>query len=286
MIDSVTARLAASGGDRPVAIALHCSGASGREWRHLAQSLEPKFTVIAPDLIGCGGTPHWGGGPRFSLTDEARSIVAAMDAVPQPVHLVGHSYGGAVALRAAIERPHRVASLSLYEPTAFHVLRSVGFGGNRALMEIQSVASAVTQAVACGADAAAARRFVDYWNGHGAFAALKPEAQDELVRYIPKAVLDFQALLSERTPLVAYRRLRAPLCILSGDRSPEPALLVAQRLARAINPGALRVVEGAGHMGPFSHAALVARQIADHIVAAGTSAGVPADGSAQWDWAA
>src|SRR6266516_1098475 len=36
-----------------------------------------------------------------------------------PVHLIGHSYGGGVALRVAVERSNRIASLTLYEPTAF-----------------------------------------------------------------------------------------------------------------------------------------------------------------------
>lgn len=250
---------------RPTVVALHCSGGTGRQWRHLAQALGPQFSLVAPELIGCGSVPHWHGGGPFTLADEARRIVAVMDGLSAPVHLVGHSYGGGVALRAAIERPHRVASLSLYEPTAFHVLRSVAYGGDEAMAEIRGVAGDVARAVSTGAYRDAARRFVDYWNGEGAFAALKSEAQSEIVRYIPKAVLDFRALLEERTPLASYRRLRASVRILHGDTSPEPALLVARKLAVAMNPGALRIVEGAGHMGPFSHAEAVASQIAGHI---------------------
>ena len=252
---------------RPCVIALHCSGGTGRQWRHLAQALGGHFDLIAPDLIGCGRRPHWSGPRRFWLTDEARAVVAMIDALGAPVHLVGHSYGGAVALRTAMERPHRVASLSLYEPTPFHVLKSGGPDACRALAEIRLVAHEVDAALGAGAREAAAARFVDYWNGAGSFAALKPEAQADLIRYVPKASLDFHALLNEPKPLAAYGRLRIPLRILSGDRSPEPALQVARRLAAAMNPGALRVIEGAAHMGPFSHAELVAQSFAAHIAA-------------------
>jgi pimeloyl-ACP methyl ester carboxylesterase len=252
-------------GSRPVVVALHCSGGSGRQWRHLARALGPRFNMVAPDLIGCGARAHWSGEHPFTLADEAAGIVALMDGAAAPVHLVGHSYGGGVALRAAVERPHRVASLSLYEPTAFHVLRSMG--PDPALREIQAIADEVGRAVAAGAYRSAAVRFVDYWNGKGAFAALDREGQASLVRYIPKAVLDFRALIGERTPLVAYRRLRMPLRILCGEHSPNPAILVARRLASVMNPGAIRVVGGAGHMGPFSHADMVARELADHIAA-------------------
>jgi pimeloyl-ACP methyl ester carboxylesterase len=286
VIDVAMLRAPASGEAKSTVIALHCSGATGRQWRHLAQALGSRFNVIAPDLIGCGATPHWNGGCIFNLSDEAKRIVTEIDAAQTPVHLVGHSYGGGVALRAAIERPHRVASLSLYEPTAFHVLKSVAFGGDEALQEIRHLAADVTDAVANGACRAAARRFVDYWNGPDAFDALKPEVQADLVRYVPKASLDFRALLEERTPLVAYRRLRAPLRILAGDRSPKPATVVAHRLARAMNPGALRIVEGAGHMGPFSHADIVAQHFADHIVAAEPASGDREQASARWGRAA
>jgi hypothetical protein len=64
------------------------------------------------------------------------------------------------------------------------------------------------------------------------------------------------------------------LRILCGSNSPPPARYLARGLARAMNPGALRVLEGAGHMGPFSHALQVAQEIAAHIAAAEPSIAV------------
>ena len=100
-----------------VAIALRCSGSSGRQWSALRKSL--RLQVFIPDLMGCGAMPHLAGDRRFRLADEARPIVALIDELEAPVHLIGHSYGGAVALRIAVERPNRIASLTLYEPTTF-----------------------------------------------------------------------------------------------------------------------------------------------------------------------
>ena len=113
-------------GKRPVVIALHCSGADGSQWRKLSAALAPDFAVVAPDFIGANGAVAWHGQRQFTLADEAKRILSVIEASHEPVHLVGHSYGGAVALRVAMARPSCIASLSLYEPSAFHLLRELG----------------------------------------------------------------------------------------------------------------------------------------------------------------
>jgi pimeloyl-ACP methyl ester carboxylesterase len=123
-------------------IALHCAGANGSEWRQLDTDLGPQFKLVAPNLIGNTGAERWSGKHAFTLSDEAASVVSEIDAADEPVHLVGHSYGGAVALRAAIERPARLASLMLYEPAAFHILKTSP-EGRTALIDIDAVAAEV-----------------------------------------------------------------------------------------------------------------------------------------------
>jgi pimeloyl-ACP methyl ester carboxylesterase len=257
-----------------VAIALHCSGSSGRQWSALRNGLGRQ--IITPDLIGCGSMPHWSGERPFRLADEARPIVTLIDALDARVHLIGHSYGGGVALRVAVERPSRIASLSLYEPTAFHVLRAAGEDGQVALEEIRALAAKIGRHVVTGAYRAAARCFIDYWNGAGTFDALKPDDQANVVRYVPKACLDFGALIEEQTPLVAYRRLRVSLRLMIGQNAPVATELLGRKLAAVMNPGALRVVEGAGHMGPMTHSDLVVKMIIDHIAASDSTAWYPA----------
>ena len=185
---------------RPTVIALHCSGGSGHQWKSLSETLGNEFSVVAPDLIGCGSAGPWNGKGKFSLSVEAAPVVETIDATREPVHLVGHSYGGCVALRAACERPERIASLTLYEPVSFHMLASAGPNGEIALNEITSVFDDVLGFVKTGAIARAAERFADYWNGTGTFAAASEKIRAALIRYINKAPLDYQAVMSERLP--------------------------------------------------------------------------------------
>lgn len=267
-MSTIMSATSASARAKPTVIALHCSGASGRQWRHLSAALGGGFELIAPDLYGCGSRGPWSGERPFNLKEEAALIVDIIDSCSTPVHLVGHSYGGGVALRAAIERPTRIASLSLYEPTAFHMLRAMGPDGRLLLDEIRAIARAIDRAVLTGNYREAARRFVDYWNGDGAWAALRRENQAEILRYIPKACLDFRALIEEPTPLYAYQRIRSSLLLMRGETSPEPALAIVRKLTAFMKPAGAVTVSGAGHMGPFSHAELVAKEMAAHIVAA------------------
>jgi len=253
--------------ERPSVIALHCSGATGWEWRLLDSYIGHRFSLITPNLIGTDGAERWSGEHEFRLTDEAAPIVSAIDAARKPVHLVGHSYGGAVALRCAIERPAKIASLTLYEPAAFYALRTM-VDGIVALDQITAIANEVGRCILTGAYRAAAKQFVEFWNGHDSWTTMRPETQDAVIRYIPKVYLEFSAMVGERISLTAYQQLSCPVLLLQGDSSPEPMRMIARQLTKSMRLVSLRTVSGAGHMGPLSHAADVCSMMANHVLRA------------------
>ncbi|ACC74719.1 alpha/beta hydrolase [Paraburkholderia phymatum] len=249
-------------------IALHCSGSGAAQWRKLGEVLGSRHALVAPEHYGCESTGPWSGERAFTLADEAARTVGIIDASSGKVHLVGHSYGGGVALRAALERPERIASLTLYEPSAFHLLKTMGSYGTHALAEIIAISKRTADGVSCGDYRGAAASFVDYWGGLGAWDALRPSVQAALTRWAPKAPLDFRALLEERTPADAYATLRVPALIMRGQHAPVPTRAIAERLPMLLPAARLAVVEGAGHMGPVTHADEVNAAIATHIAGA------------------
>ena len=249
-------------------IALHCSGGSASQWRYLAEGLGGRYEVLAPEHYGCGSTGPWGGEHAFTLADEAARAIALIDRSDDKVHLVGHSYGGGVALNVALARPERIASMALYEPSAFHLLSQMGQRGAEAHAEIAGVAHRICQGVVSGDYRGAVAAFVDYWNGAGSWNALRPAVQSALTRWAPKGPLDFRALIDDPTPPGAYRALTIPVLILRGQRTPAPTRVIAEGLSELLPASRLVDIEGAGHMGPLTHAPEVSALIVRHIVEA------------------
>ena len=251
--------------ERIPVIALHCSGAGANQWRQLGEVLDTPYRLIAPEHYGSESAGPWSGERAFTLADEAARTVDLIDRQRGRVHLVGHSYGGGVALRAALERPHGIASITLYEPSAFHLLKGMGVHGAAAFDEILAIAQRTAQGVVTGDLRGAARSFVDYWSGAGAWSALRPSVQAMLTRWVYKAPLDFGALIHEPTPAAAYASLNIPTLVMRGEHAPAPTRLIAESLSSLMPDAKLIVVPDAGHMGPFTHAQAVNAKIAEHI---------------------
>lgn len=254
------------GGPAEPVLLLHCSASSGRQWDGLAGALSGRYQVIAPDLHGYGACETWSGPGPLKLAAEAGLAAAALPADSRAAHVVGHSYGGAVALRFAAQQPWRVRSLTLIEPVAFHTLREGGARDRRFLDAIHRIAASVIKATLTGDYHAAMAQFVDYWSGAGTWSRTRPESRQWLSRHAPKVVLDFHAAINERIALATYRRrLAFPVRIMRGARSPGPTRRIAALLSENIPGASLITVAGAGHMLPVTHPEQVNAAIIQHI---------------------
>ncbi|MBI5716205.1 MAG: alpha/beta hydrolase [Burkholderiales bacterium] len=273
---------------RPLVIALHASGSSARQWRALAARLEPQgataaravtgYRVLAVDLHDHGVGPAWttGGASRAPLTleDEA-ALVAPLLAEAGRVsdgggaHLVGHSYGGAVALKVACQHPQHVRSLVLYEPVVFRLLLDDP-ASHAETHEVLAVAAEMQSRLERDDSDGAARHFVDYWSGSGSWQEMPEGARAAVALRMPIVMQHFGALLNERQQVAALQRfgqLAVPTLVLSGERTVATARRIASRLRTLLAGAVHETLPGLGHMGPVTHAELVAERIAVHLQA-------------------
>lgn len=246
-------------------VLLHCSGSSGGQWRALAAQLDGRYRVIAPDLIGYGAAAPWSGHGGFSLAREAAAVRSVLGRLDHPVHLVGHSYGGAVALHIARTAPELLASLTLIEPSAFHLLRGGDAIDMAALQEITAVAAQASTALASGDYVGGFGRFVDYWSGPGSWAAMPADKRAAFAPQLAKVALDFHALFNEPAELEDMSEIALPTLLMQGGCTTLPSRCVCARLRVALPEASFRVVQGAGHMAPLTHRDQVNALIAAHL---------------------
>lgn len=254
---------------------LHSGGSTGAQWRQTGKHLESRWRFLALNFYGMGGTDPWPGPDALTHDDEGVLVAALAAALGEPVHLVGHSYGGAVALRLAVTNGAPICSLTLVEPMAMPLL---GEAGETAIFaEYNGLRDRYLEAAEAGRAEEALAPYVDYWNGEGSWRAMPGDARAKLCSRTELLCAAFRANSSNPTTLADCRALSCPTLILCGGQTRPPAERVTEILARAI-PGARRtVIPGAGHMSPLTHAAEVAAAIADHLERA--SAGVTMDGA-------
>lgn len=233
-------------------VCLHASASSSAQWRPLMDRLAGRFHTLAADLYGSGQSRAWSGERPLWLADEVALLAPVFAAAGPKFHLVGHSYGGAVALLAALADPARVESLVLFEPVLFSLLTAED-PAQAAALEIAAVRDDTVAAVHAGALEASGARFVDYWMGRGAWACMPQARRETIAAQMRQVKAEWHAAFTEPTPLSAFAALDVPVLFLTGAESPASSRAVARLLTKTLPRVTAVEVSGAGHMAPLTH---------------------------------
>ena len=193
---------------------LHCSDSNG-QWRVL-WSAQDRYRVLAPDLLGYGDTSEWSGTDDGLIRAEG-DLVRALTEDLGSYHLLGHSYGGASALRLALEEPDRLKSLTLIEPIAIFLLDPEKDAGPYRLL--RGIAEVYRSQVAHGNPDAGITRYFDYWNGDGAFAAAHPRTREYARDTALKCYHEFDAIFDPVNKPAPLSQLICPFTSFRGRDS-------------------------------------------------------------------
>ncbi|NKW71742.1 alpha/beta fold hydrolase [Rhodobacteraceae bacterium R_SAG10] len=180
-----------------------------------------------------------------------------------PAHLVGHSFGGALAIHIAQNHPQLVASLCLYEPTAFNLLKASQKSDIKLAIEIEALSQSIASGIDQGNYTFAAHVFTEFWGGLGAWDALDSRKQEATIGWVAKAPVDFSALLGEAPDASLPGDIA--ITLICGQHTHPHTRRISQILTES-NPHIRNIdLPGANNLGPCIFREKVADLVFDHI---------------------
>lgn len=234
-------------GSGPPVILVHGSMSDYREWSAQMEALAKDHRVIAYSR-----RYHWPNSPPgkdadASVARQAEDLAAILKSLKLvPATIVGHSYGGTIALSLAVQHPELVRTLVLLDTGVSGVLANTP-ESDTVRKERQAVQEELKQAFASG-DAERIVKTVLARVAPGEFENASAEIRSVYMVNVPAFRLDFTS------PRATFgcedlQRIAAPALVLSGGRSPVGFQQEATRVAGCLkNAKILRFPEGTHHM--------------------------------------
>ena len=234
---------------------LHSTAAGNKQWRKLIDELSTRFKVIAPNLIGYGLTPHWTKQRLQTLNDQ----VALLDVVFQryeKLSIVGHSFGGSVAMMAAKNYPEKVKDLILIEPNPFYLLRQNSYW--EAFDEAVALRDTIKTAGNTDSWEIAAAYFADYWNGAGSWQGMDQQRQKKFITALKPNFHEWDCVMHEDTSLDEWKMvLPSDTTILSSDKTVNSISSLVELFKTSMSSWSFQSYTGAGHMAPLTHPQMI-----------------------------
>jgi O-succinylbenzoic acid--CoA ligase len=226
-------------GAGPPVVLLHATLSRASAWRGVADGLRGSATLVAVDRRGHRASPD----PdpmRLTVADHVADVAAIIEREGiGPSVVVGHSFGGCVALELAARRPELVSAVVAYEPPYLPAApRAVRDG-------MTQVATDAGAALARGDGPGAAEIFLRAVLRDDGFEALPRAVRASVLREGEAAASDARLAGLDPTGL---RRIRCPVTIAVGGASDPIYAAIAEGLSALVPAARVVVLPGADHM--------------------------------------
>jgi pimeloyl-ACP methyl ester carboxylesterase len=254
--------LRAKGHGRPILL-LPGSYATPAAWKGVEGALATKARLFSVSLPGYGTTPEVRPEGDDRIDHLVEFVGQVCDAVGEPVHAVGHSWGAHLLLAAVLAQRIRPISLLCFE--ANPVFSRPVHGAFSWRTDIDRMVRRFQEALAQD-DPNAASIIIDFYSKPGAFLKM-PERVREFCRATAHTNLrDWHSAASFTPAFDAFSALDTPVTLVRGSETPKPIQAVNRKLLENIPNASEIVVDGAGHFLISTHPGACA-QILDEQLA-------------------
>jgi pimeloyl-ACP methyl ester carboxylesterase len=247
-------------GTGPSVVLLHGFPGSGADWEPVAHRLSGSFRILVLDLLGFGSSPRPEAFRDLWIDTQATALAATLDDLGiDRFALVGHDYGGPIALTLARQHPERITHLAVMSTNAF---TDTPVDLPLSLLRIPAVGPLLDHAFFSTPSLAALGRFASRTRGVRASRNDPGEARTirkifgPVLRDLPGLYADVEASLGEIT---------IPTVVIWGDRDPFFPAEQGRRTAEAISGAEFVLLEGCGHLTPAERPNEVATAL-DHFI--------------------
>lgn len=260
-------------GAGPTVVLVPGSCSTGAAWRPVIAAWDGRYRCVTTSLLGYGGTAERRTAADADIAHEAAAVERVIGEAGGTVHLVGHSFGGLVALAVALRGRVPLASLSVLEAPAVALLS--GDEDRSHADSFRSMSEAYFRAHRDGEETAIAR-MVDFYGGGGTFASWPERVRAYAVRTTAVNILDWRTAYGFALTPAALGGLGLPTLVATGTGSHPAPRRANELLASSIAEASLVVIDGAAHFMIATHGPQVAALIAAHVAATETARQRPA----------
>ena len=252
-------------GSGPTLVLVPGSCSTGAAWRPVMADWNGQFRCVTTSLLGYGGTAERRTVADTSIELEAEALEEVIRRAGGPVHLVGHSYGGLVALIVALRKKVALASLAILEAPALEVLRETGehqhYAAFREMTDRYFAAFA-------GGDKEAVAAMIDFYGGAGTYASWPQRVRAYAIDTTHVNIIDWESARGYPLTAAALARVDIPTLIVTGTASHPAPRCANEHLGKLVPGAGFVLIEGAAHFMIATHAGEVARRVAEHVLRA------------------
>jgi pimeloyl-ACP methyl ester carboxylesterase len=256
-----------SGRGVPVVL-VHGSWASHAIWEPVVPALAARFRVLAYDRRGHSRSERPAG--QDSVHDDVDDLAALIEHLGMaPAWVVGNSYGAAITLRLAADRPELLRGVIAHEPPLFDVLKDDPAIAPM-LGELNQGIERVASTISAGDHAKAAKDFVEEVAlGPGSWQQFPPEVREQIIFNAPTFLDETRDPDGLSIDLDRLRAFDKPMLLTTGDQSPPYFGPVVTKLQAACPGANVQNFRGAGHLPHMTHPDAFVEKVAAFIESGG-----------------